>query len=94
MAGKHISLLVHLIWSTADREPWIGDDWTKPLHAYLGGIPRNKKVKLRAAGGMHDHIHLYASLPSTITLAELVNAMKSNSSRWVHETFPKRKAFA
>lgn len=94
MAGKHISLLVHFIWSTAGREPWIGNDWSKPLHAYLGGIARNKNAKLLAAGGMYDHIHLYASLPSTITLAEFVNAMKSNSSRWVHETFPKRKAFA
>jgi putative transposase len=94
MAGKHVSLLIHFIWSTSNREPWIGEDWSKPLYAYLGGIARNKNAKLLAAGGMHDHIHLYASLPSTITLAEFVNAMKSNSSRWVHETFPTRKAFA
>jgi len=43
---------------------------------------------------MHDHIHLYASLPSTITIADFVSALKSNSSRWVHETFPNRKGFA
>jgi len=43
---------------------------------------------------MHDHVHLYASLPSTITIADLVSVVKSNSSRWVHESFPKRKAFA
>ena len=43
---------------------------------------------------MHDHIHLYASLPSTISLAEFMNAVKSNSSRWVHETFPNRRGFA
>ncbi len=94
MAGKHISLLVHFIWSTAGREPWIGDDWRDPLHSYIGGIIRNKNGKLLAAGGMHDHIHLYASLPSTITLADFVNAVKSNSSRWVHDNFPNRKGFA
>ncbi len=94
MAGKHISLLVHFIWSTAGREPWIGDDWRDPLHSYIGGITRNKNVKLLAAGGMHDHVHLYASLPSTITIADFVNAVKSNSSRWVHDNFPNRKGFA
>jgi REP element-mobilizing transposase RayT len=94
MAGKHISLLVHFIWSTAGREPWIGDDWREPLHSYLGGIARNKNAKLIAAGGMHDHIHLHVSLPSTITIADFVNAMKSNSSRWVHDNFPNRGAFA
>ena len=94
MAGKHLSLLVHFIWSTAGREPWIGDDWREPLHAYLGGIARNKNTKLLAAGGMHDHIHLYASLPSTITIADFVSTLKSNSSRWVHENFANRRGFA
>lgn len=94
MAGKHISLLVHFVWSTAGREPWVGDDWREPLHAYIGGIVRNKKAKLISAGGMYDHIHLYASLPSTIAIADFVSAVKSNSSRWVHETFANRKGFA
>ena len=94
MAGKHLSLLIHFIWSTAAREPWIGHDWHEPLHRYIGGIMRNKNAKLLAAGGMHDHIHLYASLPSTITIADFVSTVKSNSSRWVHETFPNRKGFA
>jgi len=94
MAGKHLSLLVHFIWSTAQREPWIGNDWRQPLYAYVGGVIRNKNGKLLAAGGMHDHIHLYASLPSTISIADFVNAIKSNSSRWIHETFPNRRVFA
>lgn len=93
MAGKHLSLLVHFIWSTARREPWIENDWDESLYAYVGGVIRNKKGKLLAAGGMHDHIHLYASLPSTLSIADFVNAVKSNSSRWIHETFPNRRAF-
>jgi REP element-mobilizing transposase RayT len=43
---------------------------------------------------MDDHVHLYTSLPSTISIAKLVNSVKSNSSRWVHETFPNRRGFA
>jgi putative transposase len=94
MAGKHISLLVHFVWSTAGREPWIVEDWREQLHSYIGGIARNKNAKLISAGGMYDHIHLYASLPSTITIADFVSVVKSNSSRWVHETFAHRKGFA
>jgi REP element-mobilizing transposase RayT len=62
MAGKHLSLLVHFIWSTAQREPWIGNDWRQPLSAYVGCVIRNKNGKLLAAGGMHDHIHLHLFL--------------------------------
>ena len=40
---------------------------------------------LLAANATADHIHLYTSLPATLSLAEVVNALKANSSRWVHD---------
>ena len=94
MAGKHLSLLVHFTWSTGRCEPWISDDWREPLFAQIGGIMKNKKAKLLSAGGMPDHIHLYASLPSTLSIADFVNAVKSNSSRWVHQTYREARTFA
>ncbi|HEX8162453.1 MAG TPA: transposase [Pyrinomonadaceae bacterium] len=94
MAGKHLSVLVHFIWSTAGREPWIDPEWRGRLYGYIGGVLGHKNAKLICAGGVYDHVHLYTSLPSTATLAELVNAMKANSSRWVHETLPQLRAFA
>ena len=94
MAGKYLSLLVHFTWSTAGREPWIAADMREDLYSYIGGIMRNKKARLIAAGGMFDHIHLYASLPSTISVADFVNAVKSNSSRWIHESYLQLRSFA
>ncbi len=94
MAGKYLSLLVHFTWSTAGREPWIDREMRPDLYSYIGGIMKKKNAKLLSAGGMYDHIHLYASLPSTISVAGFVNAVKSNSSRWVHESFPILRNFA
>lgn len=94
MAGKHLSLLVHFVWSTAGREPWVTADWNHRLFSFIGGVLRHNDVKLIGAGGMSDHVHLYTSLPSTISIAKLVNSVKSNSSRWVHETFQNRRGFA
>lgn len=94
MSGKYVSLLVHFTWSTARREPWIKPEWREPLFADIGGIMRNKNAKLLAAGAVSDHIHLYASLPSTLSLAAFVNAIKSNSSRWIHQTFRNSRGFA
>ena len=94
MAGKYLSLLVHFTWSTAGREPWIGADMRDDLYSYIGGIMKNKNAKLISAGGMFDHIHLYASMPSTISIADFVNAVKSNSSRWIHESASRLRGFA
>jgi len=76
IAGKHISLLVHFVWSTAGREPWITSEYDRELYNYIGGVFRYKNAVLLSAGGMSDHIHLYASLPSTLSLAQIVNAAK------------------
>jgi REP-associated tyrosine transposase len=94
MAGKYLSLLVHFTWSTAGREPWIETEIREDLYSYIGGIMNNKSAKLISAGGMFDHIHLYASLPSTISIADFVNVVKSNSSRWIHQSFSQLRNFA
>jgi REP element-mobilizing transposase RayT len=94
MAGKYLSLLVHFTWSRAGRGPWIETDMREDLYSYIGGIMRKKNAKLISAGGMFDHIHLYASLPSTISVADFVNAVKSNSSRWIHEFSSRLRGFA
>ncbi len=94
MAGKYLSLLVHFVWSTARREPCISSIWEDRLYGFIGGIVNNKNGKLICGGGMEDHIHLLVSLPSTVDISEIVNAMKSNSSRWIHESFTDQKDFA
>lgn len=94
MAGKYLSLLVHFTWSTAGREPWIEAAMREDLYSFIGGIMKNQNSKLIAAGGMFDHIHLYTSMPSTISIADFVNVVKSNSSRWVHESSSRLRNFA
>jgi REP element-mobilizing transposase RayT len=94
MAEKYLSLLVHFTWSTAGRAPWLEVDMREDLYSYIGGIMNNKNAKLLAAGGTFDHVHLYASMPSTISIADFVNAVKSNSSRWIHESFARLRTFS
>jgi REP element-mobilizing transposase RayT len=84
--SSHICLRVHFIWSTARREPLIHPDWESRLFAYLGAILANHDGTLLAANGTSDHIHLYTSLPATLSLSDAANALKSNSSRWIHDT--------
>jgi putative transposase len=94
MAGKYLSLMIHFVWSTTGRKPFLSPDWQHRMYSYIGRVLKNKKAALICAGGTRNHVHLYASLPSTITIAEMVNFMKSNLSRWVHENCPHLKAFA
>jgi putative transposase len=91
--STYICNLVHFVWGTANREPLIRKSWRDRLHGYIGGVLENKKAKLLAAGGIEDHIHVLASLPATLSLADAASAMKANSSRWIHENAPQSKGF-
>ena len=83
MARNCVWVRVHLVWSTKYRAPTIAEGWRQNLYAYIAGIIRNKAGKLISVGGTDDHIHVYLSLPSRISLSVMVNAIKTHSSRWV-----------
>ena len=88
------SLYFHLIFSTKNRLPLLSDDIQPRLFEYLGGILRNQKGVLIAAGGIEDHVHLLVSLSRQASIADTLRDLKSNSSGWIHETFPELRLFA
>jgi putative transposase len=94
MAGKYLCVNLHLIWSTKERRRFIHSEWENRLHAFLGSISSANNAKLIEVNSQPDHIHLYISLPSTISLADLINAYKSNSSRWIRQTFTNMNLFS
>jgi len=87
------SILVHCVWATKDREPYLTSDLRGRLWPYLSGIARENKMKALAIGGASDHVHLLISIPPTLAVSKAVQLLKGNSSKWIHETFPKLRAF-
>ena len=94
MSGSFLFLRYHLVWSTKDRRPLITPEWRERLYGYMGGILTNRHGRLLAIGGIADHVHLEVSLPSNVTVADALNALKSNSSHWIHENLPGLDHFA
>ena len=78
------SLLVHLIFSTKDRYPFLAENDLLPrTHAYLGGILRDSGCPSLTIGGMPDHVHAFFRLSRTQQMAKVVEMLKSQSSRWL-----------
>ena len=83
MAQTLVSLLVHVIFSTKNREPFITTEIEPELFAYVGGILKNHESRLVNAGGTSDHVHLLISQSKNIALSSLMKDVKKDSSSWI-----------
>ncbi|MBX3404989.1 MAG: IS200/IS605 family transposase [Phycisphaeraceae bacterium] len=94
MPRTYSQVLLHIVFSTKHRTPWITADIAERLYPYIGGIVRAEKGVLYDIGGVEDHVHIYMRWRPDATVSDLMRAVKASSSKWIHDTFPKHAAFA
>ena len=88
-------ILVHTVFSTKERRPFLRDKALREeLHRYLGGILSNLGCQPIIAGGVEDHVHLLCALSRTCEPAEMVKEAKRGSSLWLKTRGPDLQAFA
>jgi REP-associated tyrosine transposase len=89
------NLLVHIVFSTKDRAPFLRDEKIrKDMHSQLGGTSKTLNCQPILVGGVEDHIHMLACQSRTITLADWVKELKRVTSIWMKESSPELAAFS
>lgn len=87
------SILVHLVFSTKNREPYITAEIEPELHAYVAAVFRECHSPALVINGTANHLHTLFTMSRTITAAEIVEEVKKRSSKWaktkggVHRNF-------
>jgi len=76
-------ILVHLIFSTKNRVAVLTPDIQKELYAYLVVVLRENNCPALKVGGFIDHMHLFFGLSRTLCIAEVVETVKTSSSKWI-----------
>jgi putative transposase len=88
------NLVTHAVFSTRNRRPTIDAEIKPRLFDYMGAIVREINGYALAINGTSDHVHLLIRLPPVVALSDAIRTIKSNSSQWVHQTFPDKNAFS
>jgi REP element-mobilizing transposase RayT len=94
MPGTYSQILLHIVFSTKNRGPWITAEIAGDLYAYIGGIVRAENGTLYECGRMPDHVHLYLRWRTDGAVSDLMRTLKARSSLWVHEKYPALREFA
>jgi putative transposase len=77
------SVLVHLIYSTKNREPLITPDIEPELFKYQSAVFKDMKSPAILINGTVDHVHALFRLGRTVALCDVVEEVKKSSSRWI-----------
>jgi putative transposase len=85
MSHAYAQNLIHVVFSTKNRQNLIPVDLRPRLRAYIVGICDNFGVLVHAVGGTGDHLHLLLQIPPVLSLSKVILTIKSNSSRWARQ---------
>ncbi|MBI5757051.1 MAG: transposase [Planctomycetales bacterium] len=78
------NVLLHIIFSTKHRVPYLKTkELREAMNAYMVGTLRNLECPSLIVGTVDDHLHCLCQLSRKISIAKLIEEMKTDSSAWV-----------
>ena len=83
LAHTAANLVIHVIFSTKERRPFIVPEIRNDLLAYLGGIVRELGGTALIINGTADHVHMLMRIRPAQTVAEVMRVVKPAVSRYI-----------
>jgi len=80
--------LIHLVFSTKERRPWLDGAIREELHRYACGILKDLESPALAVNSVTDHVHILFNLHRTKALADAVMEVKRGTSKWIKTKRP------
>ena len=93
MANTYSQCFYHYVFSTKNRVRFIHPEIEERVWRYIGGIARNHNMSAVQVGGIEDHAHALINAKPSWAPSEIAKVLKGESSRWIHEEFPKLSKF-
>ncbi len=87
-------IVIHIIFSTKHREPFLKDREVRSrLHAYMAVVLQGVKCDPILINGTEDHVHILCNFSRTITVANLIETVKTAPSKWMKDQGPRYEEF-
>ena len=85
MPNTYSQIYLHYIFSPKYRKTLIKVEFEEELFKYITGVVKNLDQQLIRINGMPDHCHLLVRLRPSLAPSKFIQAVKTNSSRWISE---------
>ncbi len=81
-------LYYHLVWSTKLREPSLHGEQVTDLQRAIWKSARDLEIQIHALGIQPDHVHVAYSAPPSLSVADVAQRLKGDSSHFLGKRFP------
>ena len=81
MSQSLSKVILHVIFSTKDRKPWLDSNVRPRMHAYVATICRDLGADFVHVSGVPDHVHVLTTLARTLSQAQFIEQIKKTSSK-------------
>jgi len=83
MSQSLSKIYIHVTYGTRFRQNLIDRDFAPQLHAYLAAVHNDQNCPALIINSVPDHIHILFRMSKTVSIADLIEHVKKNSSKWV-----------
>ena len=89
MSQSLAKVIVHLVYSTKNRKPWLqNQNLRTELYAYNATILNNLDCRTILIGGVEDHLHILTLLSRKHAIMDVVQESKTETSKWIKKQGP------
>ena len=85
MANTYTQIHIQAVFAVKYRKALVQNDWKNELYKYITGIVQGNEHRLLSINGMPDHVHVFFGMRPTQSLSDLLQDIKTNSSKWINE---------
>lgn len=94
MPNTYTQIHLHFIFAVKFRQGQIQHHWKERLYQYITGIIQNSGHKLIIINGTPDHVHILIGMRPEQSISNLMQDVKSSSSKWINEQKFTKEKFA
>ncbi len=82
MPDTKADIVLHFVWGTKHRQPWVEAEARQALYNCLAGQVTALECRTLAVGGTDDHVHVLVGMRTDVCAAEVAKQVKGISSHF------------
>ena len=94
MPNTYTQIHIQFVFAVKYRLALIDNSWKDELHQYITGIIQNKSHKMLQVNSMPDHLHMLLGFRPDENMSQLVQIVKSESTKWINDNHLCREKFS